>query len=90
MVAIESVPLSTVRLHPNSQLDKALSLNAEYMLSLHSDDLLLTFRLNARLPAPGNAYVGSWEDPSCEIRGQFMGHYLSALALLSTYSGDAS
>ncbi|KAK9804537.1 hypothetical protein WJX73_005941 [Symbiochloris irregularis] len=90
LAPIESVPLSAVRLHPNSQLDKALSLNAEYMFSLPTDDLLLTYRLNAELPAPGKAFTGSWEDPTCEIRGQFMGHYLSALATLSAYTGNSS
>ena len=59
-----------------------MALNQEYLLSLDVDSLLLTFRKNADLLAPGNPFVGSWEDPACEVRGQFMGHYLSATARL--------
>ena len=84
---IEPFPFSAVKLTPNSDFDKALSLNMEYMLSLDEDDLLRTFRENARLPAPGMPYSGSWEDSGCEVRGQFMGHYLSALAFLANHTG---
>ena len=84
---LQPFPLSAVRLAPNSEFDKAQSLNAEYMLSLSEDDLLRTFRENAKLPAPGKPFSGSWEDSGCEVRGQFMGHYLSALAFLSNHTG---
>ena len=84
---IEPFPLSAVRLAPDSEFDKAQSLNVEYMLSLEEDDLLRTFRENAKLPAPGMPYSGSWEDSVCEVRGQFMGHYLSALAFLANHTG---
>lgn len=71
-----------VRLEPTSLGARAMALNKDYMLSLDVDSLLLTFRRNAGLPAPGDAFAGSWEDPACEVRGQFMGHYLSATARL--------
>ena len=87
---IEPFPFSAVKLVPNSDFDKAQSLNVEYMLSLDEDDLLRTFRQNARLPAPGVPYSGSWEDSGCEVRGQFMGHYLSALAFLANHTGKLS
>ena len=79
---IQPFPLQDVRLDASSFAAKATALNREYMMSLEVDSLLLTFRQNARLPAPGEAFSGSWEDPSCEVRGQFMGHYLSASARL--------
>ena len=117
-----------VTLTPGSPLHDAYLLNLRYMLSLTTDDMLLTFRQNAGLPAPGPArgvadcksnagvartrarsaafekpaahalthapppasgvpYTDSWEDPVCEVRGQFMGHYLSALAYLVKHTG---
>ncbi len=75
-------PPHDVRLESATLGARAMALNKDYMLSLDVDSLLLTFRRNAGLPAPGDPFVGSWEDPACEVRGQFMGHYLSATARL--------
>ena len=33
-------------------------------------------------------FAGSWEDSGCEVRGQFMGHYLSALAFLGNHTSN--
>lgn len=79
-----------VRLESNSLGARAMALNKDYMLSLDVDSLLLTFRSNAGLPAPGDPFAGSWEDPACEVRGQFMGHYLSATARLQDDADIAS
>ena len=57
-------PLSAVRLAPDSVLDRAASLNYEYMMSLSTDDLLRTFRENAGLPAPGKPFAGAGPAPS--------------------------
>lgn len=84
---IQPFSLDEIQLHEGSVYQRAMALNTEYMLSLDVDDLLLTFRLNAGLPSPGNPYLGSWEDPTCEVRGQFTGHYLSALAMLGNNTG---
>ena len=43
--------------------------------------------MNANLSAPGKTFAGSWEDPSCEVRGQFLGHWLSGTAMLGKHSG---
>ena len=85
---IEPFPLNAVRLDPHSQFARAANLNTEYMMVLDPDSLLFTFRQNAGLPTPGQPYVGSWEDPGCEVRGQFMGHYLSASATLLSQTGQ--
>ena len=81
-------PLSDITLHPGSQFDKAFSLNKQYMQSIDPDRLLHTFRLNADLNSTAEPFSGSWEDPTCEVRGQFMGHYLSGAARLVNYTGD--
>ena len=72
-----------VRLVESTFASKTTALNRQYLLSLKVNDLLWTFRNNAGLPAPGNPFIGSWEDPGCEVRGQFLGHYLSATARLT-------
>lgn len=84
---ISPFALDEISLDPSSTFGKALALNKEYMLSLDPDQLLHTFRLNAKLPTTAQPFTGSWEDPSCEVRGQFMGHYLSALAMLGKHTG---
>lgn len=88
---IRPVPLSSVRLKPDSQFDKAASLNMDYLLLLSEDDLLFTFRQTANISTGSGApYYGSWEDPTCEVRGQFLGHYLSATAMLSRHTNNRS
>ena len=56
-------------------------------MGLDFDRMLHTFRLTANLPAPGEPFSGSWEDPGCEVRGQFMGHWLSGTAMLGKNTG---
>ncbi|XP_050109531.1 uncharacterized protein LOC126588484 isoform X2 [Malus sylvestris] len=76
---LKEVPLHDVRLHPTSQHGRAQQTNLEYLLMLDSDSLIWSFRQTAGLSTPGTPYKG-WEDPTCELRGHFVGHYLSATA----------
>lgn len=85
---IRPFKLSYVSLHQGSQFSKAFALNKEYMQSLDPERLLHTFRLNAGLNSTAKPFSGSWEDPTCEVRGQFMGHYLSSGAMLVNHTGD--
>jgi DUF1680 family protein len=81
-------PLSAVRLGPGIFKDEA-QINARYLDSLSVDRLLHSFRVTAGI-APGAPPYGGWEDPACELRGHFSGgHFLSALALASTASGNS-
>ena len=63
--------------------------NRAYMMRLPSDRLLHNFRVNASLPSSATP-LGGWEDPQCELRGHFVGHYLSACALLYAATGDTA
>lgn len=54
--------------------------NRAFLLRISPDRLLHTFRLNAGLATTAQP-LGGWEAPDCELRGHFMGHYLSACAL---------
>ena len=61
--------------------------NRVYLHTLDSDRLLHTFRLAAGLPSTGRQ-LGGWERPDIELRGHFMGHYLSACGLMYSSTGD--
>jgi DUF1680 family protein len=58
-----------------------------YLHLLDADRLLHNFRLTAGLPSTAEP-LGGWEAPKCELRGHFMGHYLSACALMYASTGD--
>ncbi len=58
-----------------------------YLHSLEEDRLLHTFRLNAGLPSKAEP-LGGWEAPEIELRGHFLGHYLSGCAFMSVSARD--
>jgi hypothetical protein len=62
--------------------------NAGYMKRLSTDSLLHTFCVNAGIPSNATP-LGGWEDPKGELRGHFVGHYLSACALGFASAGDS-
>lgn len=78
--------LSEVRLL-DSPFKAAQDADAKYMASLDLDRLLHNFRVNAGLPSTATP-LGGWEAPSCEVRGHFVGHYLTACALMYKSTGD--
>ena len=86
--SIEAVPfqLSDVRVL-DGPFKTAQDLDAAYMLSLDPDRLLHVFRLNAGLPTSAQP-LGGWEAPKCELRGHFVGHYLSGCSLMYASTGD--
>lgn len=59
----------------------------KYLHDLDADRLLHNFRLQAKLPSTAEP-LGGWEAPKCELRGHFVGHYLSACALMYASTGD--
>ena len=76
--------------HNSSSTSHAFSSTALASVSSNTSILLKVsyLRLNAGLDAPGENFGGSWEDPSCEVRGQFMGHWLSGTAMLARNTGE--
>ena len=68
-------------------LQEAREWNRGYMLRLPNDRLIHTFRITAGLPSQAQP-LGGWEAPSEELRGHFVGHYLSACALLYASTAD--
>ena len=80
-------PLTDVRLL-DGPFKHAMELDRAYLLALDPDRLLHNFRVNAGLPSSAKP-LGGWEKPDCELRGHFIGHYLSACALMYASTGDA-
>ena len=70
-------------------LQQARDWNRAYIMRLPNDRLLHNFRITAGLPSSAKP-LGGWEDPTCEVRGHFVGHYLSACALLYAATGDTA
>jgi hypothetical protein len=81
---VESFPLQQVRLL-DGPFKAAAERDRQYLHDLEAERLLHSFRVNAGLPAPGEA-MGGWEQ--AEVRGHTMGHYLSACGLTIASCGD--
>lgn len=84
--AVRTYPLGAVRLLDGPFRD-AQQANIAYMKRLPSDRLLHVFRVNAGLPSQAQP-LGGWEAPDCELRGHFVGHYLSGAATAFAATGD--
>ena len=85
-IQVRPFDLKDVRLL-DGPLRDAMELDRQYLLSLDVGSLLHTFRVNAGLPSSAKP-LGGWEEPNCEVRGHFIGHYLSACALMYASTGD--
>jgi DUF1680 family protein len=87
-IAFKAQPfdLRDVRLLPGPWMDM-MELNRSYLYSLPNDRLVHNFRVTARLPSDAMP-LGGWEAPNVELRGHYVGHYLSACALMDASAGD--
>ena len=83
---VQAFPLQDVRLL-EGPFRQAMELDRQYLLLLDVDRLLHNFRVNAGLPSAAEP-LGGWEEPNGELRGHFVGHYLSACALMYASTGD--
>lgn len=75
----------------DEELRRRENANRAYMLKLTNDNLLFNFKLEAGRYSgrdiPEGAH-GGWESPVCQLRGHFLGHWLSAAAIHYFASGD--
>ncbi len=65
--------------------------NRKYMMDLKSENLVLNFQLEAgRFTTPylPEGIHGGWEAQACQLRGHFLGHWLSAAAMRYHAAGD--
>jgi hypothetical protein len=84
---VSAFPLEEVRLL-DGPFRHAMDLDGAYLLSLDTERLVRNFRLNAGLPSEAKP-LGGWEAPDCELRGHFVGHFMSACAQMFAATGDA-
>lgn len=65
--------------------------NREYLMSLTDRNLMYNYELEAAIThdacIPHDMH-GGWESPTCQLRGHFLGHWLSAAAMLINDTGD--
>lgn len=85
--AIERFDISEVTLM-DGPFQKAQERDMRYLLELESDRLLHFFRITSGLPSTSTSY-GGWEQGNIEVRGQSMGHYLSAVSKMYAATGNA-
>jgi DUF1680 family protein len=85
-IIARSFSLKKVRLLDGPFKD-AMERNRQYLYELDTDRLLHNFRVNARLPSSDEP-LGGWEEPDCELRGHFVGHFLTACALMYSAADD--
>ena len=83
---VKAFEMTDVRLLPGVFKD-AQEANRAYLHRIDADRLLHNFRINAGLASSAQP-LGGWEKPDCELRGHFVGHYLSACALMYSATGD--
>jgi hypothetical protein len=62
-------------------LKQATERDQKFLRGLELDRLLHNFRVTAGLPSNANP-LGGWESPTTELRGHFVGHFLSACAMM--------
>ena len=88
--ALQPLPKGTVKLLPG-RFEHRFSLNRQYMMSLKTENLLQNFYMEAGLWNPRNRADDihwGWEAPTCQLRGHFLGHWLSAAATITANTGD--
>ena len=89
---VKPFPMAQVRV-TGGVYKEAENANRGYMSRLSADRLLYNFRQNAGLDVKGAEPLGGWEAAAdgkhgTELRGHFIGHFLSASALLYASTGD--
>jgi DUF1680 family protein len=84
---VEPFSMTDVRLLPGFWKD-TMELNRSFLYSLPNERLAHNFRVTAGIPSNADP-LGGWEAPDCELRGHYVGHYLSACALVHASTGDS-
>lgn len=93
--ATQLLPEKRQYLQPTYQLFGSMvdrfSLIRKYMLSLNSENLLRNYLMEAGLWSQNSHPDGihwGWESPTSQLRGHFLGHWLSGAAQLYAETGD--
>ena len=85
---IEAFSYGEVKLLPGLFKDR-FDINRKYLMSLPKESLLYPFYKEAVVKVPaGSKPLGGWEAMAVDVRGHFMGHFLSACARIYATAGD--
>ncbi len=82
----EPFPMPDIRLLPGIWKD-TMERNRSWLYSLPNERLAYNFRVTAGIPTDADP-LGGWESPTCELRGHYVGHYMSSCALMHASTGD--
>ena len=85
-----AISFGKVKLLP-SWFQHRFELNRRYLMDLRAENLLQNYYLEAGLWGPRSRLEDchwGWETPTCQLRGHFLGHWLSAAAYISANTGD--
>ena len=79
----------TVRILPGVFRER-MDVNRRYLMELDTNCLLQNFYLEAciRTDRDVTEMHQGWESPTCQLRGHFLGHWLSAAAMLVAQNND--
>ncbi len=96
-IKLKAVPIQDVTLL-NSIFRQRYDVNRKYLMSLENDKLLQNFYYEAGISKTGHVMLNKeknyedfywgWESPSNQLRGHFLGHWLSAAAYIYAESAD--
>ena len=88
--SINALPFDKVAVH-DERLKRQEGDNRAYLMELTTRNLLYNYELEAAIThdanIPGDIH-GGWESPTCQLRGHFLGHWLSAAAMHYAATGD--
>lgn len=93
---LKQADLGNVRLLPSLFGERA-RVNRDYLMSLSNNGLLQNFYIEAGIVMPGLQTLEDpssadlhwgWEAPVCQLRGHFLGHWLSAASMLVKTDSD--
>jgi len=94
---LNAIPVQNVKLLP-SLFSQRYDLNKKYMMSLENDKLLQNFYYEAGITKTGyimlnkdinhKDFYWGWDSPNNQLRGHFLGHWLSAAAYMYAETKD--
>ena len=93
----QSFELNCVKLE-NGLFNERSAINRKYLMELDSVCLLQNFYIEAGIIIPGYHIITDpgaaklhwgWEAPNCQLRGHFLGHWLSAASFLIANTNDS-
>lgn len=89
MLKFKNIDVTEAHLLPGLFKERS-DVNRAYLMELKNEDLLQNFYLEACIRTDKDVtemHLG-WESPTCQLRGHFLGHWLSAASMLIAQNGD--